>query len=351
MTTSSDPTRRDAPPGFDAAGELPPLPSVDMLASGEMRAWIARLDQENRQIGSRNRYLLVALGVGTVLLVVILGYVYQATIGSYAVLDEVSVRQHPASQGRLEISFRVVSPGRVQYRRTSGAAETDLVDQFAAAGEVRRAWAWGYEPGRPIEAALWYRKGWFRTTERAEFPTAASADLVVLIDTTGSMDPSIAALKEKCITFSERLSSQALKHRLALVGFGDRREEAWLDRSPFTADVREFQAAVGAVKRFDGGDLSESALDAIETALELPFHEGSLRRMFLVTDAPYHEPSRSGATAEKLAARLAEERVVLDVFSRPQFEEPYRKLQGDMGRFQEIENFGRLLSEGRVLED
>jgi hypothetical protein len=39
------------------------------------------------------------------------------------------------------------------------------------------------------------------------------------------------------------------------------------------------------------------------------------------------------------------------VFSRAQFEEDYQTLIAEAGRFQEIENFGGVLTEGRVLED
>jgi hypothetical protein len=41
----------------------------------------------------------------------------------------------------------------------------------------------------------------------------------------------------------------------------------------------------------------------------------------------------------------------LSVFSRAELEGDYRDLLGQTGRFQEIENFGTVLSEGRVLED
>ncbi len=184
-----------------------------------------------------------------------------------------------------------------------------------------------------------------------QFPTYGHADLVILIDATGSMERSIAELKAKCRTFSERLNAQELSHRLALIGFGDCAEEQWLDRHDFTSDVTQFQEAVAQLKRFDGGDLPESALDALEEALALPFRDHAIRQFYLVTDAPYHEPSRSGATAEAIAARLAEARVVLYVFSRPGLEPAYRKLLGEVGRFQEVESFGRLLQEGRVLED
>ena len=299
----------------------------------------------------RNRYLSVALAVGVLLLVVVLAIVYQATVRSYAKLDDVVITRHPANQGRLEISYRVARPGKVFYRRTSGGVETELVDYFQTPGEVSRSWSWVYEPGEPIDVALRYR-GWLgRRTEREQFATASQADIVILIDSTGSMTRFIDELKEKCVAFSEQLDRQALDHRFALIGFGDVAEAPWLDVHPFTADVGEFQARVSGIGRFDGGDFPESALDALEEALTLRFAEGAIRRFYLVTDAAFHEPTRSGLRAADLAARLESQRVLLHVFGRSQHEEEYRTLLGESGRFEEIENFGRMLSEGRVLED
>jgi len=322
-----------------------------MMASREMQAWIARLEAERQTVGRRNKFLAVALGVAVVVLVVVLVSLHQATIGTYAVLDNVTITRHPASQGRVEIAFQVTSPGKVYYRRGSGDVQTDVIDYFHRAGPVERSWGWVYEPGEPIDVRVWYRRGILRRAERASFETANRADIVILIDTTGSMDRSIRELQEKCAAFSEQLTRQALEHRFALIGFGDAQESTWLDARPFTSDVDQFRGWVSQIKRFDGGDLPESALDALEEALKLPFDPQAIRRFYLVTDAEYHEPSRSGATAEQVAVRLEQERVLLSVFGRPQAEAQYRKLLGPAGKFQEIENFGKVLSEGRILED
>ncbi len=48
---------------------------------------------------------------------------------------------------------------------------------------------------------------------------------------------------------------------------------------------------------------------------------------------------------------LHENRIMLEVFCRPQFRKEYEPLLGDCGRFREIENFGEALSQGRFLEN
>ncbi len=322
-----------------------------MRASPEVQAYLRSLRAEDRKLGRRNRVLAVALAAALVVLLVALWSVYRATIGSYAVLADIQVRQEAISPGRLELSYRVLSPGKVFCRRTGGGIVTELVDYYHTPCEVQRPWSWVYRPGEPIELVVHYRRGLFGGTYQESFATVRRVDIVVLIDTTGSMSPSIAELKARCVTFAEQLRRQSLKPRFALIGFGDVSEPDWLDKHGFTSDIEEFQAWVSGLARFDGGDLPESALDALEEALALPLDQQALRRFCLVTDAEYHEPSRSGATAQQIADRLAHEGVLLYVFSRPDYEDKYRVLLGRLGRFQEVENFGRLLAEGRVLED
>jgi len=322
-----------------------------MSASAEVQAWIARLEKEDQSLGRRNRVLLITLGIGVLLLLIVAGSVYRWTVGSYAQLEAVDIKRLPASQGRIEIAFDVIEPGKVRYLRVSGGHRTELIDYFSQPGRVERSWAWTYEPGEKIAVSLTSRGRLARRITKAEFPTAQSADIVILIDTTGSMDSSIDQLKEKCGRFSEQLTEQALPHRFALVGFGDRSEGAWLDVHEFTSDVAEFGGAVERIARFDGGDLPESALDALEAALDLPFEPDAMRRFYLVSDATFHEPTGSGLTAETLAERLSDQRVLLDVFGRSDGEDDFQRLLGTSGSFREIENFGRVLEEGRVLED
>ena len=329
----------------------PGPPQADMAASAELQAWLARLEIENRKVGKRNLYLALVLVAAVGLLLVVLRGVYQSTIGAYAQIADVRVEQHPVDQGRLQIRFDVFSPGKVYCRRTSGGVTTDLIDHFSRPCKVDRPWSWGYRPGDDIELTLWYRRGWWPVAHRQRIGTQGRADIVILIDTTGSMSPSIAELKQKCVTFAEQLERQALQPRFALIGFGDAREGPWLDVHEFTSDASEFRAAVGDLERFDGGDFPESALDALEEALTLPFDERALRHFYLVTDAEYHVPSKSGATAEQIAAALSDHRVMLWVFSQPKLAGSYEKLLGDSGRFGEIESFGKLLSEGRILGD
>jgi hypothetical protein len=327
-----------------------------------LRAQIDELKQQDRSLGRRNRYLGWVLLGGVVLLLVVLAGLYQFAVRSYAVLDQVAIRQDQANQGMLEVSFRVVSPGVVHYRRTSGKSEAELLEVFRSPGTYTRSWSWLYEPGSPIETSLCFRGPFWRKTQTTAFPTSRRADIVVLIDTTGSMGRYINQLKDRCSLFAQRLNEQEIQYRFALLGFGDVNEGEWLDQYPFTSDVGELKANVARVRRFDGGDYPESALDALEEAMQLPFEKVSLRRFYLVTDDTYHPRTRSGATVEQLAQRLREANILLTVFTTAEFFPDYEKLltrpgnqpgkgEGGNVRLMEVERFGHVLSEGRLLED
>jgi len=340
----------------------PTLSPGRTAANAEVQAWIAQLESQQRHVTGRNRYLALALGVGLLLLMIVLGGVYRATTGSYAVIENVEITQSEVSQGRLTLSFDVTKPGKVFYRRTSGAIQTDLLDYYDTTGHQQRVWSWVYEPGEDIEVTVKHRQGTFPPQGPASFPTLKKADIVILIDTTGSMSRTIAELKEKCVLFSEKLTDQALEHRFALIGFGDVNEGPWCDTHDFTDKADRFRESVIRIRRFDGGDQAESALEVIDAALQLPLDEDAIRRFYLVTDNTYHEASgksaddagsKSAMRVEEIVRRLDRKRVMLHVFSRPEFAEDYARLldDGRIGRFREIEDFGQMLSEGRVLED
>ena len=85
-----------------------------------MQNWIARLEAQHKTVGTRNRYLAVALVLGIAILLAALGAVYRSAVRSYAVVNGLTITRDPASQGRIGIRFGVRTAGKVVYHRTSG---------------------------------------------------------------------------------------------------------------------------------------------------------------------------------------------------------------------------------------
>jgi|GEM_PF-1721531 len=315
----------------------------------------SRLNSDTLRMGRRFFVWLFVFLLGIIFLAVILQKVHYFLVGRYAVLEAVSVTQNAGNQGQIEIGYRVLSPGRVYCQRLSQEQKAELIYDYQTAGDDLQHWNWGYVPGKPIDVELWSRKGFRLVSNKFQFQTSDVVDIVILIDTTESMDASINALKEKCQEFAVRLEQQAVKPRFALIGFGDAQNGGeWLFETEFTSDVMSFQQSVTQIPRFMGRDLPESALDALHRAILKVKNDskGHAIRFYLVTDQEFHSVTAAGnLNVEAITKLLNENRIMLDVFCQPRFRAAYEPLLGDCGHFREIENFGEVLSQGRFLED
>ncbi len=111
-----------------------------------------------------------------------------------------------------------------------------------------------------------------------------SADVVFVLDVTGSMGNEIDAVKNNLGAFAQSLDSQGVDYRLAMVTFLDEVENVY----DFTNDVDLFQTYIDAQSAHGGGDWKENSLDAIYTATQLQFRDQASRELIWITDAGYH---------------------------------------------------------------
>lgn len=144
-------------------------------------------------------------------------------------------------------------------------------------------------------------------------------NIIFIIDTTGSMDMYIDGVKEKAIEFSNILKEKGINYNLGLIGFGDLLEREKPKVYKWTNDIRKFQKRVHKLPRTYGGDIPESALDAVETALKLlessKNKEGSNNIFILITDAPPHIPTVSGKQVSDIVNELQKALVTTYVVS------------------------------------
>ncbi len=167
-------------------------------------------------------------------------------------------------------------------------------------------------------------------------------NIVFIIDTTGSMDSYINGVKERAIEFSDILNSRGVSFKFGLIGFGDLTEKEKPSVYKFTDDVPKFQKQVKHIPRTYGGDIPESALDALETGVELlkseNVDENSKNIFILITDAPPHIPTESGKSAEEIAQMLEENKVTTYVAARRDMESrtAYEPLVAKDGKFYDL---------------
>ena len=117
----------------------------------------------------------------------------------------------------------------------------------------------------------------------------ARADLVFVIDTTGSMNDKIDALIETCQSFVDKLATRHIDWAAAVVGFGDLTVEG--DRivaTPFSSSTERVKALLRGLPRYSGGgNEGESSLEALQAALDQPgYRPDAMKVVVLITDEP-----------------------------------------------------------------
>jgi Mg-chelatase subunit ChlD len=117
----------------------------------------------------------------------------------------------------------------------------------------------------------------------------ARADLVFVIDTTGSMNDKIDGLIESCESFVDKLARKRIDWAAAVVGFGDLTVEG--DRivaTPFSSSADRVKRLLRGLPRYSGGgNEGESSLEALEAALKQPgYRPDAIKVVVLITDEP-----------------------------------------------------------------
>jgi len=171
----------------------------------------------------------------------------------------------------------------------------------------------------------------------------AAADIVFLLDVTGSMGPCIDALKENIALFIDTLAhgqgtdvAPVGDWRAKVVGYRDWRydQEPFVD-APFARDAGELRAQLDRLRATGGGDEPESLLDALYTVATMgDVDDGSdqgeqpdrwrsareaARVVVVFTDASFHESlvvdEARGGTVQDLANVLMANRIILSLFA------------------------------------
>lgn len=143
----------------------------------------------------------------------------------------------------------------------------------------------------------------------------ARADLVFVIDTTGSMNDKIDGLVETCESFVDKLARKHIDWAAAVVGFGDLTVEG--DRivaTPFSSSADRVKALLRGLPRYSGGgNEGESSLEALQAALDQPgFRQDAMKVVVLITDEPALQRKMRPAT---MSSRLRDASVIAFVLS------------------------------------
>lgn len=110
------------------------------------------------------------------------------------------------------------------------------------------------------------------------------ADIIFVLDVTGSMTEEIGGVKNNIVEFADALSAKQIDFQLGLVTFLDVVENVY----GFTRNVQTFYNQVDAQYAHGGDDYPENSLQALLSASQFNFRPDSRRIFIWITDAAYH---------------------------------------------------------------
>jgi hypothetical protein len=230
--------------------------------------------------------------------------------------------------------------------------ESPAVDQGGAAGASAEGIA---EPAPDAPAPV------------ARAKTKGVADLVFVIDVSGSMAPCIDALRKNIEAFIDSLSrgdgnnvAPVRDWRGKVVGYRDIETAEsegipWLVDNPFVRDVAALKSQLAALKAEGGGDEPESLLDTLYKVASMPaipkgsqaedaekwrYRSDAARVVIVFTDASFKEtmgiPEAKGGSLQDVANVVMANRIILSMFA-PNFEGYDRLSQIDKSEWEVVE--------------
>jgi len=202
---------------------------------------------------------------------------------------------------------------------------------------------------------------------QARAKTKGVADLVFVVDVTGSMSTCIDALRKNIEAFMDSLNrgdgnnvAPVRDWRGRVVGYRDIETSEsegieWFQDNPFVRDVGALKAQLAQLKAQGGGDEPESLLDALYKVATMPavakgsqteeplkwrYRSDAARVVIVFTDAPFKEslsiPEAKGGSLQDVANVIMANRIILSLFA-PNFEGYDRLSQIDKSEWEVVE--------------
>jgi len=145
-----------------------------------------------------------------------------------------------------------------------------------------------------------------------------SLDLVICLDTTGSIKPYIDPVRRRLIPMLRELVSRFDSYRIGMVLYKDYYDVYLTRIIPFTADFNRFQRDLNAITAGGGADVPEAVYEALHAgATGFPWQAES-KVMFLIGDAPPHPKPRGKITKEMVDRAVEEKGIKVNAILLPQ---------------------------------
>ncbi len=165
------------------------------------------------------------------------------------------------------------------------------------------------------------------------------ADIVFVIDATGSMYSAINNVKTNLAAFSEALIKQGLDIRFGIVEYRDISEGEdtklhVVDGSGWYTELHDVTGILTDIRADGGGDTPESVMDALGLVAQdnVYWRSDARKYAFLLTDANYKTGNNYGyADMNQLINDLVKKEIVTSVITRNSEKSTYAQLYGKTG--------------------
>lgn len=136
-------------------------------------------------------------------------------------------------------------------------------------------------------------------------PAVEAFDVLLVVDSTGSMGDEMAYLKEEIASIMGSLAARhpGVDTRIGLIVYRDVGDEYVVRQFPFTNNVETLRQQLAAQQAGGGGDYPEAVHTAMAEALTYPWRENAVKTIVLVADAPPHDRHIAETWTHALAAR------------------------------------------------
>ncbi|SFX39748.1 DUF3289 family protein [Ruminococcus sp. XPD3002] len=150
------------------------------------------------------------------------------------------------------------------------------------------------------------------------------ADIVFVVDTTGSMSDAIYNVQDNINTFADKISNEYhVDMNYSLIEYRDIEEDG-VDStiahtnlsSRWFTNVNTFKSEVSKLTVDGGGDIPETPIDALELARKSNWRNGATKFVVLVTDVPSKDDNTSGIeNMDEMAQKFAADGIVVSVIT------------------------------------
>jgi hypothetical protein len=144
-----------------------------------------------------------------------------------------------------------------------------------------------------------------------------SLDIVLCLDTTGSMKDDIDAIRKALIPMLQKRLAGFSTFRIGMVLYKDYFDEYLTRKIAFTADFSRFQTALNSIQPRGGRDIPEAVYEALYAGINFPW-EAESRLMILIGDAPPHLRQRGDVSKEMVEKAAKEKGIKVHAIILPQ---------------------------------